>query len=219
MLLKDKLDQITASGFNKMPRTIARVIEEGIEELKSNKLQAKALNIGDTIPNTSLKDINNNSINLRDFVKDQFLILNFYRGGWCPYCNLELRAYEELRTDFQKIGGDIIAISAESPVYATKTSKKNDITYPILTDIEGKLAKEIGISFELNNNLKREYTNFGIDLQEFHNSYKSELSVPAIYVVDRNLKILMAYIEENYMNRIEPNDVLIKMTQLNSESI
>ncbi len=214
MSLKNKLEQITEAGFNKMPQPIAQIIADGITELKNSDLKAKALKVGDNIPNIPLIDSNNNTVALTDFIKEEFLVLNFYRGGWCPYCNLELRAYEQLMPKFNRNKTNIVAISGELPNFTQQTAQKNLLSFPVLTDQDGTLMEALGIKFALGEKLREEYKNFGLDLNRFHGNTNQELMVPAVYIIDKNLKIVFAHIEEDYMTRAEPQEVLDYMTVL-----
>lgn len=208
MTLKQQLTQISDTGFEKIPKAIARVLLDGIEEIKSSKLKQKGLKEGDIVPNLKLLDNNNNLRSLSEFMHHDFLILNFYRGGWCPYCNLELRSYQNLRQDFISAGADIIAISPEKPEIALDTSIKNSISFPVLSDINATMMKAMGIAFTLNDALKKEYVNFGIDLTTRHNNYNFELPVPAIYVINKDFEIVFRYFEENHMTRLEPKELI-----------
>lgn len=215
MSLSKSLNQVTASGFEKMPHSIAKVLSDGIKELKTDNLASNALRSGDEIPDIQLTlTKNGEKRSLRAFMKNDFLILNFYRGGWCPYCNLELRAYEELMKQFEQASANIISISTELPDFTMSTSVRNKLSHPILTDLNAELSKEIGIAFKLNKDLQREYANFGINLSELHGNDKNELLVPAIFIIDRNMKIVWSHIEENYMIRAEPSEVLKELQKL-----
>lgn len=216
MSLSKSLKQITTSGFEKMPHSIAKVLSDGIEELKTNKLATNALQVGDKIPDIQLvASDTGGEVSLKEIIKNDFLILNFYRGGWCPYCNLELRAYEQLKDQFAKVGADIVSISAELPRIAMSTSKRNQLSHPVLTDLNAELSKAIGINFQLNKDLQREYSNFGINLAELHGNDENELAVPAVFVLDKDMKIVWSHIEEDYMNRAEPSEVLKAVSNIN----
>ncbi|OEK08438.1 hypothetical protein A8C32_03035 [Flavivirga aquatica] len=208
MNLSEQLSQMRNNTLKRMPQHILKVFIESIESIKQNKVKEKVLQKRDVIPNIYLKNLDDNSLGLNELDFSDFLILNFYRGGWCPYCNMELREYERLKNKFTEIGVSIVAISAEIPELAAQTSIKNGISFPILTDVDAKLMKTIGIVFELDENSKREYGNFGLDLTKIHGNDNYELPVPAIYVVDKNMKIVFIHFEENYMTRLEPQDLL-----------
>lgn len=208
MTLEKQLVQISESGFSRMPKHIAQVLLEGIEEIAASDLKRNALNVGDTIEDAQLTDVFGTKKQLSAVFEKDFLILNFYRGGWCPYCNMELRTYENLKKDFYELGANIVAISAEKPDKAYATSEKNMLSFPVFSDENAVFMKSLGIVFALNGSLKKEYTNFGIDLKQLHGNSNDELPVPGVYVINRNFEIVFRHLDEDYMTRFEPSDLL-----------
>lgn len=208
MSLTDELKEVREATLIRMPKNIVQTFEDGIEEIRTNRLKENALQIGDIIPSSTLTDAKGNLHQLSELNNSEYLILNFYRGGWCPYCNMELREYERLSKDFQDIGANIIGISAEVPQLADQTRQKNTLSFPVLTDVDARLMKEIGIVFQLNEKTKKDYTSFGMDFTQIHGNDNYELPVPAVYVIDKNMKIVFLHFEANYMTRIEPKEVL-----------
>ena len=212
MTLQEQLKQFQNTTIERMPQHIMKVFTDGIEALRKEKLQEKALHVGNLFPDMTLYDTNKNSVLISTFQNSEFLILNFYRGGWCPYCNMELREYERLRKDFNAIGVDIIGISAESSDLANTTTHKNALSYPILTDVNAQLMKAIGFVFELDEATKKEYLNFGIDLTKNHGNDRFELPVPAVYVINQKMEIQFVHLEEDYATRLEPTVLLNFLT-------
>ena len=208
MSLNSKLNTITDNGFNRMSLKIAKVLTDGIQDLKNGNLQKEALSKKAFPSDISLYDISGKLIPLKEILNAKYNVINFYRGGWCPYCNLELRAYDALLTEFKKAGANIIAVSPELPEYTKTTQKKNAISYPTFTDLHNDLARKLGITFKLSNPLKQEYDNFGINLRQLHGDNNNELIVPAVYLVRKDLQIIKVYLEENHMKRVEPSEVL-----------
>lgn len=156
----------------------------------------------------NLQNSNGGKLLLSGLVEQEFLILNFYRGGWCPYCNMELREYERLRKSFNELDADIIGISAEILELANQTIVKNTLSFPVLTDINAQLMKAIGIVFQLDEASKREFENFGMDFTKIHGNNNFELPVPAVYVINKEMEIVFAHFEEDYMTRLEPTELL-----------
>ncbi|CAM4420842.1 MULTISPECIES: peroxiredoxin-like family protein [Zobellia] len=208
MRLGKQLKQMKEASIERMPQSIIQIFENSIEEIKNNGLKEKALKIGEQIPDLPLTSIDGETVLLSELQKADYLILNFYRGGWCPYCNMELREYERLRKDFNQLNTDILGISAERVEYTSQTFDKNSLSFPILTDVNAQLMKEIGIVFQLDTASKEEYINFGIHLDEIHANNSFELPVPAVYVINKDREIVYVHIEEDYMTRLEPSILL-----------
>ncbi|WP_298508090.1 peroxiredoxin-like family protein [uncultured Kordia sp.] len=215
MKLQEQLKAVRDATMARMPKSVIDTFTNSIENIRNDQLQQKALQVGDTIPNIPLIDNYGNSIDLKEIQQNEFLILNFYRGGWCPYCNMELREFERLRDAFKKADTDIVAISAELPQLATQTVQKNTISYPILTDRNAAFMKAIGIVFELDEASKKEFDNFGMDFSKIHGNHNNQLPVPAIYVIDRHQKIVFIHFEADYMTRMEPSELLKTLKMIN----
>ncbi|MEM9363010.1 MAG: peroxiredoxin-like family protein [Bacteroidota bacterium] len=208
MLLTRQLEELRNATMDRMPLSIIQTFNDGIEKIKAIGLKEKALQVGDVVPHFSLTDHNGKSVKLTDLHQLGYLVLNFYRGGWCPYCNMELREYERLRGDFEKADTNIVAISAELPELALQTTEKNVVTFPILTDKDAKFMKDLGIVFQLDEKTKKDYEGFGMDFTQIHGNENYELPVPAVYIIDTNKKIVFTHFEADYTTRIEPSEVL-----------
>ncbi|TGV01316.1 peroxiredoxin-like family protein [Flavivirga rizhaonensis] len=212
MTLKEQLSHISETGFSRMPKHIAQVLLDGVEEIASSDLKDKALKVGEKVTNAEFVDIFGTTRKLSEFMEQEYLVLNFYRGGWCPYCNMELRRYEMLKEEFERHGANIVAISAEKPNISAQTSDKNTLSFPLLSDNNATFMKSLGIVFTLNNDLKREYANFGIDLTQIHGNLNFELPVPGVYIINKDFEIVYVHLDENYMTRPEPSEILDTLT-------
>lgn len=219
MTLEQQLTQMREATMAKMPESIIKVFLNSLEEIRNDKLRERALQVGDHIPEGLLKDSTGNTVSLQSLHTSEFLVLNFYRGGWCPYCNMELRAYESLKDEFAALGVNIVAISAEVTALAAQTTTKNAISFPILTDTNAALMKRIGIVFQLDEATKREYGNFGVHLDKIQGNDEFELPVPAVYVVNRAMEIVFCHFEEDYMTRLEPSELLEIVKRKTAESL
>ncbi|SEL08656.1 Peroxiredoxin [Aquimarina amphilecti] len=208
MTLQEQLKQMRNATMERMPQSIIKVFTNSIDNIRKNHLKENAHQVGDNVTDMSLQNINGDHLLLSDFIKKEFLILNFYRGGWCPYCNMELREYENLRKSFNALGVDIVGISAEIPELANQTITKNALSFPVLTDIDAKLMKATGIIFKLDEASKKEFQNFGMDFTKIHGNNNFELPVPAVYVIDKKMEVVFVHFEEDYMTRLEPMELL-----------
>ncbi|TCI84913.1 peroxiredoxin-like family protein [Tenacibaculum sp. M341] len=214
MTLQEELQQMKDATMERMPQSVVQVLENSIISIEKQQLKQRSLQKGNYIEDLLLTTVEGKESLLSSFIKGDYLILNFYRGGWCPYCNMELRAYEELHSEFNKLNIDIIGISSELPLFAKETTNKNAINFPLVVDINAQLMKKIGIVFQLDEATKREYENFGLDLSKFHGNTNDELPVPAVYVIDKTMKIVFTHFEEDYMTRLEPSTLLENLKSL-----
>lgn len=214
-MLQEKTEQLKQDVLTRMPKSIVETFHKDIAQLKTDRLKEKALQVGDQIPNSILLTNLGDKTDLKSYHTSDYLLLNFYRGGWCPYCNMELREYQNLQDQFKSVNTNIIAISAELPVLTTDTSKKNHISYPILTDLDAVFMQKIGIVFTLSKEAKKDFEGFGMDFKSIQGNDYYQLPVPAIYLIDRNFQIVYRHFEEDYMTRLEPSTLLSKIKNNN----
>ena len=139
---------------------------------------------------------------------DSVLVLNFYRGGWCPYCNLELHALQQALADIRASGADLVAISPELPDKAMDTQARHALEFEVLSDVGNHVSEAFGLTFELPEQLRPIYTSIGIDIPAFNGDDSFVLPVPASYVVDSDGIIRHHFVNVDYTRRLEPDDLL-----------
>jgi peroxiredoxin len=155
-------------------------------------------------PAGHLVDQHGRSVDLAKLMAEKPVILSFYRGGWCPYCNLELRAYQGLLGEIHAAGGELVAVTPELPDHSLSTAQKNDLAFAVLSDVGGKLASALGIRFELSDAVRPFYEKAGHALPQRNGDGKWALPVPATFVVARGGAIAAAFIDPDYRNRTDP---------------
>lgn len=208
--LNAQLDQIKA----KVPADILATMVQATADLEQARLADQALTVGDRLPDFSLPDATGQTIKLSDLLAKGPAVISFYRGGWCPYCNLELRALQQALPDFAQYNAQLIAISPETPDNSLTTQEKNELSFPVLSDVDNVVAKQLGLVFELAAALRPIYQQFGIDVAHHNGNEKYELPMPATYVVDRTGIIRYAFIEADYIKRAEPSEIINSLAQL-----
>ena len=142
------------------------------------------------------------------------MIVTFYRGGWCPFCNLELRAYQQMLPDIATAGASLVAISPEKPDETLSTAQKNALTFEVLSDVGQKVGRAFGLVYEFTEELKRAYQGFNLDIPA-RNGAPDEWALPvsATYIIDRNGSIVYAYTDADYRDRADPREVLTVLTK------
>ena len=208
MNLKDELQKHLDAGLTKRPEEIKNVMATSAQKLIDDKIGENALKKGEKLPEFSLKNATGQEVNVYDILKNGPLIISFYRGAWCPYCNLELRAYKELLPEIKKAGADFIAISPELPDVSMSLAEKHNLDFQVLSDIDNKLAKELGLVFKLEDDLIEVYKSFGIDVDTAQGNTNKELPLPATYVIGADGIVLLAEVDTDYTKRLEPADAL-----------
>ncbi len=171
-------------------------------ELPKSATDIAPLLIGEKIPNLILKSAEDKEFNLKDLFKQKRTILVFYRGGWCPYCNLHLSALAEAEKELLELGYQIVAISPDSPKNLKVTEEKDKVNYLLLSDSKGELAKAVGIAFKAP-------LLYGPVLSKGSDGVnKNALPVPSVFIVNMDGEIDFEHITPDYKHRIS-NELLI----------
>ena len=214
MSLKEELESFRAEFMTKVPAEIRDAMVRADLELAASGITQRALKSGDRAPDFELADSSGRSIRLSDRLSLGPVVLSFYRGGWCPYCNLELRALQSELPKFTALGASLLAVSPEKPDISLSTTEKNALGYPILSDTGSKVARMFGIAFDLAAELRPIYSRFNHALPDMNGDDSWVLPIPATYVIDRDGTIALSFIDVDYRKRLEPADVSRALEQL-----
>jgi len=166
-----------------------------------NDEKMTGLNVGDTAPDFKAKNQHGNEVNLHKQLESGPVILVFYRGEWCPYCNKQLSALEDSIGLIKEKGAQLIAISPENSENIEKTIEKTKATYDVISDHSLSIMNAYKVSFQLDEETDAKYKKWGIDLTERNGSNGKNLPVPAVYIIGKDGKISYRYFDENYKNR------------------
>lgn len=204
--LKSKLDAKKANFELKADETKKRIYKEGIEAVENSGITSSALQVGDQAPNFTLNNALGKPIALYDHLKNGKVILTWYRGGWCPYCNLTLHELQEELSNFKANGATLIALTPELPDQSMSTAEKNDLEFEVLSDVGNTIAKEYGIVFKLTDQVAEIY-NEAFDMNGYNGDESNELPLAATYIINQDGVIEYAFLDADYRNRAEPSDL------------
>lgn len=213
MSLQAKLDAFKADfqagrpPYN-VPRSVIETMQRATAELIASGAAQRALKAGDRIPVFALADPAGTAVSSADLLARGPLVISFYRGVWCLYCNMELQALQEILPQFQALGAGLIAISPQNPVNSRKSVRQNALSFPILSDPRNEVAAAFGLRFSLPNYLIDLYKSLKNDLPAFNGDPSWTLPMPARFVVGQDGTILYAEVNPDYTRRPEPEDML-----------
>jgi peroxiredoxin len=190
------------------PRPVIEIMQRATAELIATGAASRTKKAGDAAPSFSLKDPNGKVLDSVELLRRGPLILTFYRGAWCPYCNMELKALEAAKPKFDKYGASLIAISPQTAANSRKSIQQNDLTFPILSDPHGKVSEAFGLRFQLPDYLIELYKGFKNDLPLFNDDPGWTLPMPARFVIGQDGIILYSEVNPDYTRRPEPEDLL-----------
>ncbi|MBH0012528.1 AhpC/TSA family protein [Pseudoalteromonas sp. NZS100_1] len=208
MSLKAQIDAYNVQKDAKLPADVLALMNTTNEELIAQHIKDNALQIGQKVENFSLANHKGEKIELADLLKKGPVIISFYRGGWCPYCNLELKALNDYLPQFKTQNAQLVAISPQLPDETLSTAQKNDLEFDVLSDVSNKVAEQFGLLFTLDERIQALYTQFGIDFEHYYGDKSFKLPLPATYVINQDGVITYAFLSEDYTLRAEPIDVM-----------
>jgi len=198
---KKGVEMIPAEHMEKMLRATKELIESGIAE--------RSTQVGSAAPSFELPNAVGKSVDVAGLLKDGPVIVSFYRGGWCPYCNLELKALQDRLPEIEALGAKLIAITPETPDNSLTTLEKHDLAFDILSDQGNNVAREFGLVFKLPADVSDIYKNaFGINLEASNGDNSDELPLPATYVIGQDGKVIEAFVSADYTKRLDPDDII-----------
>jgi peroxiredoxin len=213
MSLQAKLDAFKADfeagkpPYN-VPYSVVETMHRATAELIESGAARRAKKAGDVAPSFSLKDPEGNVINSADLLKRGPLVLSFYRGVWCPYCNMELQALEAAKPEFDRYAASLVAISPQTAPNSRKSVRQNKLSFPILSDVKGKVGAAFGLRFNLPDYLVELYKQLKNDLPTFNDDPSWTLPMPARYVIGQEGLILYSEVNPDYTRRPEPADMI-----------
>ncbi|BED88848.1 peroxiredoxin [Pseudoalteromonas sp. MM1] len=208
MSLKAQIDAYNVQKEAKLPADVLALMDKTNEELIAQHIKNNALQVGAKVNNFNLSNHNGETIELTDLLNKGPVIISFYRGGWCPYCNLELKALNNYLPQFKTQSAQLIAISPQLPDETLSTAQKNALEFDVLSDVSNKVADQFGLLFTLDERIQALYTQFGIDFEKYYGDKSYKLPLPATYVINQQGIITYAFLNEDYTLRAEPADVM-----------
>lgn len=210
-LLQTRLDERSGARDRDPSRPLS-VHEQGIETVKASGVADGALGVGDRAPDFTLPSATGERVRLSALLRDGPVVLTWYRGGWCPYCNIQLQTMQEVLPALEAAGGRLVAISPETPDNSLSTREKNELEFVVLSDRGNRVASLYGLTFALPEPVAKAYERFGFN--EHNGDDSNTLPLAATYVVGRDGVISWAQVDADYRRRAEPAAII---AHLNSQ--
>ncbi|AEE20564.1 peroxiredoxin-like family protein [Dokdonia sp. 4H-3-7-5] len=208
MKLTVSLKELADNSIKRHPGAAQDIMRKAIEDLDATGILKHAVKTGDKFPDFTLPNAQGKTITLSKQLQKGKVVITFYRGGWCPYCNLELKAFQEVLPQIKEKGATLIAITPETPDNSLSTKEKNQLDFEVLTSENNELARSLNLVFKLPEALAELYGNFGIDLLESQGNDANELPIAATYIIDQNGEVSYHFLSEDYKLRADPEDII-----------
>jgi peroxiredoxin len=213
--LQGKLDALRLEfDTNLAPPAAVEALHRATSELIASGAQNRALKAGDIAPDFTLPDPDGHPVSSKVLLAKGPLVLTFFRGAWCPFCNFDLSALEQARSEIESRGASLVAISQQTAPNSRKSQRQNALGFPILGDHGGKVAAQFGVRWTLPEYLREVQTALGADLTQFNGEDSWTLPMPARYVIAQDGSIAYAEVNADYTRRPEPSAVFPVLEQL-----
>ena len=215
--LVSQLATYKADFIGRAPAARVAMKEAVTAHLKSTGIESLALTVGDRASNLILPNARGEQVSLKQLLEQGPVVAIFYRGGWCPYCNLALRAWQTHLAELKILGATLLAISPQTPDNSLSTPEKNELAFAMLSDSDLVAAHGFGIAFTLPLELVDMYSSVRNNLPELNGNGQWVLPMPATFVIDESGLIQFAHVEADYRECAEPGDVLAVMRAMGKE--
>ncbi|NQX92323.1 MAG: AhpC/TSA family protein, partial [Flavobacteriales bacterium] len=192
--LKTQLEDKKAEFAERWSDSTLALHENGIDTVESTGITDSALQVGDKAPNFTLTNHLDQEVSLYELLKDGPVVLTWYRGGWCPYCNLTLHQLQQHLPQFKEAGATLLTLTPEVPDQSLSTKEKHDLEFEVLSDLHNEVARKFGVVFKLEENVANAYQN-GFDLHAYNGDESDELPLAATYIIDTNGFIKWAFLD------------------------
>lgn len=197
-----------------VPPAIGDRISRALDDVRQSG-RAPGLAVGDVAPDFVLPDARGKRVSLRDRLASGPVVLVFYRGEWCPYCNTYLRALQAILPDIRKAGASLVAVSPQAPDHSLSMTQKAELEYDVLSDATQEVIREYRVQFELPADLQAVHLDalqLDVRLQNADGSWN--LPVPATFVIDGRGTVVAADVDADYRRRMEPADLLATLARI-----
>lgn len=179
---------------------------EGLASVEKSGIVSSSKQVGDIAPDFVLKNALGKEVSLKEYLAKGWVVLTWYRGGWCPYCNLTLNQLQQELPNFNLNGANLIALTPELPDKSISTAEKHDLKFEVLSDVGNVIAKKYGIVFKLTDEVAKMY-NKSFDMNGYNGDKSNELPLAATYIINQEGKIVYAFLDADYRNRAEPSEL------------
>jgi peroxiredoxin len=207
--IREQSEQLKAVAAERLPGEVVATFDRSIQDLLDQGVPSAALKLGDVLEPFTLDDATGAPVSLDQLVETGPAVIVFYRGGWCPYCNVALRTYQrELLPGLAPLGARLVAISPQSPDQSLSTAEKAGLEFTVLSDPASRLARRIGISFQQADEVLAAQRTLGLDLTQVNAEGSVNLPRPTVLVVDTDRTVRFVDIQPDYTARTEVADIL-----------
>jgi len=214
---QQEIDEFIAMQVGRLPAALLDDLTSPIAELISSRAADKALKEGDQAPDFTLPDAHGQPVTLSHLLKQGPVIVTFYRGIWCNFCNLELNAYQRAMPQLEALGGFVVAISPQTQDHCLSLAEAKALTFPVLSDLGNRVARQFGIVFTINERARGAHKKVNKELPKFNGDDSWEVPIPGTFLVDQSGTIRLSYVDPDFMQRLDPLIIIERIREIKNQ--
>ena len=212
--LAEQTQETVAAFIGGLTADVQQTVGEVFERLLNSNITDQAKSIGDIAPDFALPNVSGGQTRLSELLANGPVVISFYRGGWCPFCNLEFKALHDKLPEIKALGATLVGISPETLAVSKQTVLDHQLEFEVLSDEANHVARDYGLVMVVDEAIRPHYEQWGIDIPAANGDDTFELPVPATYVIDRDGVIRAAHVDKDYTRRMEPADIITALKAL-----
>ncbi|KAJ56673.1 hypothetical protein ACMU_06955 [Actibacterium mucosum KCTC 23349] len=206
--------QLWENAAQQMPGEIVEKINTGMQRMIDGETPYSPLAVGQTAPAFTLNNFDGTPRALSEYLAKGPLVLFFFRGDWCPFCNIQLKHYQDNLVEFAKYGAQLVAVSPEKPDHSTVMAEKHRLTFDVLYDVADEVGEAFGVTLRVPSEHEEVLTQLGVPLTERNGTANWTLPVPGVFVIGQDGKIASTFVNPNYRIRAEPEEIIAALATL-----
>ncbi len=208
--LEQQIEAFQKESAGKAPPEMQALRQVRRAQLVESGIANRALKTGETVPAFTLPDAYGTPVTLYDLLAHGPVVLTFYRGDWCPFCNLTLRAYQAALPAMTALQATLVAVSPQNPDYTLLTVQHKELTYPVLSDLGNQVARQFGLVWSIPEDQRSTSAN----LSQFNGDDSWELPISGTFVIAQNGVIELAVVDADWTHRLEPQTIIETLRKL-----
>ena len=212
--LQQQIDEFLADKRNLPPPDLLKDLFSIIEQVSASGAAEKAPKEGAQAPDFTLPDAFGNAVTLSHLLEQGSVVITFYRGEWCPFCNLALRAYQQAWPQLRALGASLVAISPQTPDHSLSTVEKKKLTFTVLSDMGNRVAREYGLVYTIEEAVRSACQQVGTNLPTFNGDDSWELPMAGTFLIDRSGIVRLAFVSPDYTRRLDPSVIVARLKEL-----
>jgi peroxiredoxin len=215
--LQQQIDEFIAEGASWLPADLLQELLRPIGQLINSGAAEQALKEGAQAPDFILPGARGSVVKLSHLLTQGPVVMTFYRGQWCPYCHLALRAYQQALPHMQARGASLVAISPQTPDHSRALAEKLQLTFALLSDMGNQVARQFGLVFTLDEAVRDAYKQVCADLPRFNGTDSWDLPMAGTFLVDQLGTVRLAFVHADFTRRLDPSVIIARLNELQGE--